>query len=101
MLDVWENAIRVLSVLGALGLPTTVVVAITMRGKIRAEAKKTGADTASVLTGSAMEMVNDIRADLVETQREVRALRRHVGVLEGLLRVNGVPIPELAWPPAV
>lgn len=95
----WQIAIQVLSVIGGLGVPAAVVTALAMRRKVRAEAGKTGADAADVLTGSAMSYVTEVRADMAELQQEMRALRRHVGVLEGLLRVNGIPVPEFAWPP--
>ena len=95
----WEALISAGAALGGLGFIGTVITAIAMRRKVRAEADKTGADAASVLTGSAMSLVEEVRADLLETQHELRALRRHVGVLEGLLRVNGIPVPDFAWPP--
>lgn len=96
----WEIAIRVLSVLGGLGFVGAIITALSLRSKVRAEAEKTGADAASVLTGSAMSLVEAVQADLKETQQELRALRRHLGVVEGLLRVNGIPVPEFAWPPS-
>lgn len=68
--------------------------------------KKVGADAASVLTGSALQIVEDLRTELKgartelrETRAELHAVRRHMGVLEVLLRERGVPVPELAWPP--
>lgn len=75
--------------------------------------RKNGADAASVLTDralkaatTAIEMVEqraEQRAEklgrqLEETQDELRAVRRHMGVLETLLRQNQIPAPEFVWP---
>lgn len=106
----WAFGIQVLSVLGGVVSAGGIVTALSLRKKVRAEAKKTGADTAEVLAGVGADLVTEVRADMRELkaehrqemremQAEVRALRRHVGVLEGLLRTNGVTIPEFAWPP--
>jgi hypothetical protein len=79
--------------------------------------KKSGADAASVLTDRALKAATtaiekvEQRAEklglqlektqdqLEKTQSELRAVRRHMGVLETLLRAQGVPVPELVWPP--
>lgn len=107
----WQTAIQVLAVIGGGGLPVAVLTALVMRRKVRADADKTGADAAEVVATASAGWVKDVRADMdkmrelhqQEMQRvraEVLALRRHVGALEGLLRVNGIPVPDLAWPPA-
>ena len=94
------NWIAVLSVLSGCSFIGTLGVAWMQR-------KKVGADAASVLTGSALQIVEDLRtelkgarSELKETRAELHAVRRHMGVLEVLLRERGVPVPELAWPPS-
>jgi DNA repair ATPase RecN len=80
--------------------------------------KKNGADAASVLTDRALkaattaienveqraeklsQQLEKTQDQLERTQHELRAVRRHMGVLEALLRDRGVPVPELVWPPA-
>lgn len=92
--------VTVLSVLGGCSFIGTITVAVMQR-------KKVGADAASVLTGSALQIVEDLRTELKgarselrETRAELGAVRRHMGVLEQLLRERGVPVPELTWPPS-
>lgn len=106
----WETVIRALSVVGGIGFVGTIVTALAMRRKVRADATKAGADAAKVLGDTAASLVTEVRADMAELRSEHRteinemhgeilALRRHVGVLEGLLRRHGIPVPEFARPP--
>jgi uncharacterized membrane protein len=97
--------VTILSVLGGCSFIGTGIVAVSQRRKVRA-------DAASVLTDSAMKVLTSVeqraeklgrqleatREKLDETQDEMRAMRRHMGVLEDLLRARGVPIPEFRWP---
>ena len=98
--------VTILSILGGCSFIGTGIVAVSQRRKVRA-------DAASVLTDSAMKVLTSVeqRAEklgkqleetqekLDETQGELRAVRRHMGVLEELLRSVGVPVPDLVWPP--
>lgn len=91
--------VAVLSILSGCSFIGTLGVAWMQRKKVRA-------DAASVLTGSALQIVQDLRAELKgtraelkETRDELIAVRRHMGLLEVLLRAQGVPVPELPWPP--
>jgi DNA repair ATPase RecN len=79
--------------------------------------KKNGADAASVLTDRALKaattaitnieqqaeklghQLEKTQGQLELTREELRAVRRHMGVLERLLRDQGVAVPELVWPP--
>jgi hypothetical protein len=106
--------VAVMAALGPASLIGTVVNAWLQRRKIRAEAGKTGADAAAVLTETATELLNPLRAELdrtgrrlaetndrlESTEREMSALRRHLIVVEDLLRRNGIPVPEFVWPPS-
>jgi uncharacterized membrane protein len=97
--------VTILSILGGCSFIGTGIVAVSQRRKVRA-------DAASVLTDSAMKVLTSVeqraeklgrqleatREKLDETQDEMRAMRRHMGVLEDLLRSRGVPIPEFRWP---
>lgn len=72
--------------------------------------KKNGADAASVLTDRALKAATTsienlekhaekLSVQLDRTTDELRALRRHLGVLESLLRDRGVPVPDFVYPP--
>jgi hypothetical protein len=65
--------------------------------------RKNGADAASVLTDRALRAatssIENLEKQLERTTEELRALRRHLSVLEGLLRQSGVTIPDFDWPP--
>lgn len=95
------------SVLGVGSLPVTIIVAFALRRKIRAEAGKTGADAAAVLTGSALELLQRVqdeaiglRAELKEARAEMDAMREHMDTIQGLLRAAApdVPIPPFRFP---
>jgi hypothetical protein len=65
--------------------------------------RKNGADAASVLTDRALnaatKSIENLEKQLERTTEELRAVRRHMTVLEGLLRQSGVTVPEFDWPP--
>lgn len=108
-MNVW---VTVLAALGPASLVGTLVNAYVQRRKLRAETTKTGIDAVAVLTETATELIAPLRQELAltrddlsqtrqrltETQREISALRTHLGVVEGLLRANGIPVPEFVWP---
>lgn len=85
---------------GALSFLGTIIGALAMWRKSKAEAAKTGADAASVLTGSALSIVEDLRGELRSARAEIGALRRHLSAVERLLREQGIPTPDLDWPPS-
>ena len=73
--------------------------------------KKNGADAASVLTDRALKAATNaienleqqaetLGKQLKETTGELQAMRRHLGVLETLLREHSIPAPSFDWPPA-
>ena len=90
--------VTVLSLLGGCSFVGTGIVALANRKKVRGEAAKAGADAAAVLTESALSIVDDLRGELVSARAEIRALRRHLGVVERLIREQGLPVPDLDWP---
>ncbi len=65
--------------------------------------RKNGADAASVLTDRALRAattsIENLEKQLASTTDELRALRRHMVVLEGLLRQSGISVPEFDWQP--
>jgi len=82
----------------------TLMFAWFQRKKVRAEVDRIGADASKVITEAATDAVSLVseqlkvlRGELVEARSEVAALRRHMEVLEALLRSNGVPAPEFIW----
>lgn len=96
--------------LGGLTFVGAIITALAMWRKSKAEANKTGADAASVLTDTALkaatsaiknmeERAQKLGEQLEKTQDELQAVRRHMGVLEMLLRQRGVPVPEFVFPP--
>lgn len=102
-----DGFIQFLAVLGGLSFLSTPIVVLLQRRKIKAEASKTGADAAAVLTESAISVLNEVRteakglrAELGEARAEIRALRRHLTKVESILRVAGLEVPEFAWPPS-
>lgn len=84
------------AVLAVCSLAGTVAMALLNRRKIRAEASKTGADAAAVLTGSALEMFKEVREELRDARVEIDALREHLEIIQGLLRASA---PQVAVPP--
>lgn len=98
------------SALGGLTFIAGIITALAVWRRAKAEASKTGADAASVLTDTALKSAAKAIANLEQqaeklghqldkTTAELRAVRRHMGVLEDLLRERGVPVPQLSWPP--
>lgn len=94
------------SILGMGSLPVSVIVAWALRRKIKAEAGKTGADAAAVLTGSAMELLQRVqdeaiglRAELKEARIEIDAMREHMDTIQGLLRAAAPEVPIPAFRP--
>ena len=92
--------------LGGLTFIATPITAVALWRKSKAEAKKINVDAASVLTDSALKVLTSVdrRAEklglqLEETQDELRAVRSHLIVLEGLMRAHDVPVPPFVWPP--
>jgi DNA repair ATPase RecN len=103
--------------LGGLTFFGGIITALAIWRKSKAEARKAGADAVSVLTDTALKAASTAIAkveqqaeklghqlertqgELEKTRDELQAVRRHMGVLEGLLRQQGVPVPELVWPP--
>jgi chromosome segregation ATPase len=104
--------LQISAALGGLTFLAGLITALAIWRKSKSEAKKIDVDAAAVLTDSAMKVLTSVeqRAEklgrqleatqekLDETQDEMRAMRRHMGVLEDLLRARGVPIPEFQWP---
>lgn len=91
------------SVLAGGSFIATIIVALLNRRKIKAEAGKTGADAAAVLTGSALELLQRVqdeavglRAELKEARLEIDAMREHMDTIQGLLRAAA---PSVAVPP--
>lgn len=78
--------------LAAGSVPATAIYLWATRGKRKV-------DAAATLTGSALEFVQAMREEMDETNRELRALRRHVSTLETQMRRRGIPVPEFVWPP--
>lgn len=106
----WQTLIQLAVAGGAGSLLTTAVTSFSQRRKVSAEASKAGADAASILTDTALkaattsienleQQAEKLTKQLERTTEELQAVRRHMGVLEGLLRQQGVPVPELVWPP--
>lgn len=89
-----------LSWIGAGGFPLTIIGALVWRRKIKAEAAKTGADAAAVLTGSALEMVKEARDDLKEVRAELAnvldAIHTYTETIQDLLRQEA---PQVSIPP--
>lgn len=94
-----NHVVTILVVIGACSWIGTGIVAFANRKKVRGEAAKAGADAAAVLTESALSVVADLRGELASAREEIRALRRHLGVVERLMREQGVSMPEFDWPP--
>lgn len=91
--------VQIGAVLGSLTFVGTVITALAMWRKSKSEAKKTDVDAVQVLTGTALTMVEDMRAELAAARQEMKALRTHMGRLETLLRAAGMSVPEYDWPP--
>ncbi len=99
--------VTVLASLGGCGFIGSTIVALLNRRKIKAEASKTGADAAAVLTGSALELLKRVqdeaiglRAELKEARAEIDAMREHMDTIQGLLRAAApeVPVPPFRNP---
>lgn len=71
--------------------------------------RKSGADAASVLTDRALkanatamenlgQQLEQTQEALEETKGELQAMRRHLRVVEQLLRRHDIPAPEFEWP---
>lgn len=102
--------------LGGLTFLGTVITALALWRKSKAEANKTGADAIQVLTDNALkaastaidkvekqaeklgQQLERTQGELAKTQNELQAVRRHMGVLEDLLREHRIPAPKLVWP---
>lgn len=79
--------------------------------------RKNGADAAAVLTDRALRaaetaitkveqqaeklgtQLEKTQGELEKTRDELQALRRHMGVLEDLLRAQAIPVPQFNWVP--
>lgn len=108
-MNVW---VVVLAALGPASLAGTLTNAYIQRRKLRADESKTEADAAAVLTDTATQLLKPLRdelrttreelthtrRDLRTTRDEITALRDHLDTVEGLLRQNGIPVPEFTWP---
>jgi hypothetical protein len=102
------NWTLVFSALGTASFPVTAIIAFALRRKIKAEASKTGADAAAVITGSALELLKEardeargLRAELKEARVEIDALREHMDVIQGLLRDAAPSVPIPAYRPRI
>jgi SpoVK/Ycf46/Vps4 family AAA+-type ATPase len=103
--------------LGGLTFVGGIITALAMWRRTKAEVTKSGADAHAVLTETAMraaekaiakveeraeklgEQLDRTSDELEKTRGELQAVRRHMGVLEMLLRERGLPVPEFLWPP--
>ena len=103
--------------LGGLSFLGTLIGALAMWRKTKAEAKKIGVDAATVLTDTALKAATEaiehveqqaakLGAQLERTQGELELTRdklhavlRHMRVLEDLLRASGVSVPDFVYPP--
>jgi hypothetical protein len=97
--------VTVLAGTGVLSLIGTLILTWSQRKKVRAEVERVGADASKVITESAAGVVALVHGEmeamtkeLTETRREMGALRRHLAVVEGLLRDRGIPVPDFVWP---
>lgn len=102
--------LQICAALGGFTFVGGIITALAMWRKSKAEATKAGADAASVLTDRALRAATTsienlekhaekLGQQLDRTTDELRALRRHMAVLEALLRDRGVPVPQFDWPP--
>lgn len=95
--------LQISAALGGLTFVGGLITALALWRKTSAEARKIGVDTASVLTDTALKAatrsIENLEKQLESTSDQLRALRRHMTVLEGLLRQSGVSVPEFDWPP--
>lgn len=98
------------SVLGAVSFLGTIFVALSNRRKIQAEAGKTGADAAAILTETALKaaeksiaqvekQATKLMAELEGAQTKMHALQEHMEVLQDLLRSAGIAAPTFRYPP--
>jgi hypothetical protein len=106
------NWATVFSYLGAGGLPTAGILAFLLRRKIKAEASKTGADAAAILTNTALESAaksiaaverraEKVSAELDKAIVQIQALSEHVEELHDLLRNAGIQAPPFRFPPTL
>lgn len=100
------------SLAGVCSVPVSVIVALAMRRKIKAEAGKTEADAVAILNRAALESATksieavERRAEKVSTEldkaiTQIQALSEHVEVLHGLLRNAGIQAPPFRFSPAL
>lgn len=103
--------VTALASLGGCGFIGTTIVALLNRRKIKAEASKTGADAAAVLTGSAMQLLERVqsesiglRRELIEARAELDnmlvAIRAHTEKIQEVIdqQAPGVAIPAFRYP---
>lgn len=101
--------LQICAALGGLTFLGGIITALAMWRKAKAEAGKTGADTIQVLTDNALKaassaienlskQLEQTQEALTETRDELQAVRRHMGVLEQVLRQHQILAPEFVWP---
>lgn len=111
-----SSFLQICAGLGGLTFIGTIITAIAMLIRSKAGATKTGADTIQVLTDNALKaastaignvekqaeklgrQLEETQGELAKTRDELQAVRRHMGVLEQLLREHKIPAPEFVWP---
>lgn len=100
----WQIFALVMSSLAGLGVVGSFLYIRETRRKITAEAKKLEVEPEVLLSQQAMEMYDRLRAELKDTQQELRSERTarervesHVRELEDELRRHGITPPR--WPP--
>lgn len=83
-----------------------VVALVALVIRVLVGRKKLDADTAAVFTATATELIEPLRKELREARRELSdtrdemaALRRHLRLMEDLLRQHNIPTPAFVWPP--
>jgi DNA repair ATPase RecN len=109
--------LQVCAGLGGLTFLGTIIGALAVWRKSKAEAGKTGADAIQVLTDNALKaattaienvekqaeklgrQLEQTQDELAKTREELVAVRQHMGVLDELLRQHQIPAPKLVWPP--
>lgn len=87
----WVPAIA--SVLGTLGLGGVIVAAMTLRQtrrKLEAEANKSSGDAASVLTSSAISLLEPLRAQISTLSAQTATRNVYIELLRGQLRAAGL-----------
>lgn len=98
------------ALLGGLSFIGGIITALSMWRKSKADATSVLTDTALKAATSAITNIElqaeklgaqleKTRAELETTQDELRAVRRHMGTLETLLRAQGAEVPKFTWSP--